>query len=650
MWTVVAAGAAIVMLAMLRLPSAQIGWPSLLLAIAAVVISSNFVIRIPSVTGGITVGDTFIFLALLLYGGAPAVILATADGFCSSLRVSRRPRTILFNTAVMACSTFLTANVLQLIFGDVKALTAGGYSANFLAAVCVMAMTQYVANSGLIALEKSFKIGREFWATWKEFYLWSSVTYIAGASAAGFIACLAGAFSLYAVALATPIAAIVYLTYRTYLKNVEAAAEHTRQAERHVEELNHYIEELKRAEGERDGLLLREREARAVAEAACRLKDDFLATVSHELRTPLTSILGWSNLLRTGSLDEESTAKAFDVIERNAQNQKRLIDDLLDVSRIIGGKLLLDVREIELARIVEDAVEVVRPAAAAKGIRIVSSFDPEVWTVSGDAGRLRQVVWNLLSNAVKFTAEGGRVEVRVERDGGRARVAVSDTGKGIAPDFLPHVFERFRQADARTTRAFDGLGLGLAIVRHLVEAHGGTVRADSPGEGLGTTFSIYLPLSAMRADNPERADHKRHRPAARSSESLRGVRVLAVDDNSDTRDLVEAVLNRCGAEVRSSDSAAGALDVLREWRPDVLLSDIGMPHEDGYELIRRVRALDASHGGCVPAAALTAYAREEDRSLSLAAGFQMHLVKPVNPAELIAAVACLARQSTCAEN
>ncbi|HEY0082307.1 MAG TPA: ATP-binding protein [Pyrinomonadaceae bacterium] len=650
MWAVIAAGAAVIMHAVWLLPASQIGWPSLLLAIAAVAISSNFVVRIPSVTGGITVGDTFVFLALLLYGGGPAVVLAAADGICSSLRVSRRPRTILFNTAVMACSTYVTASVLRLVFGNVDALTAGGYSANFLAAVCLMAMTQYAANSGLIALEKSFKIGRQFGATWKEFYLWSSVTYIAGASAAGFIACLVGTFSLYAIALATPIAAIVYLTYRTYLKNVEAAAEHTRQAERHVEQLNHYIEELKRAEEERDGLLLREREARAVAEAACRLKDDFLATVSHELRTPLTSILGWSNLLRSGSLDEESVGKAFDVIERNAQNQKRLIDDLLDVSRIIGGKLLLDVREIELARIIEDAVEVVRPAAAARGIRLESSFDPEVWTVSGDAGRLRQVVWNLLSNAVKFTPEGGRVEVRLERDGSRARVAVSDTGKGIAPDFLPHVFERFRQADAKTTRAFDGLGLGLAIVRHLVEAHGGTVRAESPGEGLGTTFSIYLPLLAVRAGDAGRIDPVGLRPAARASESLRGVRVLAVDDNSDTRDLIEAVLGRCGAEVRSSASAAEALSVLREWKPDVLLSDIGMPQEDGYELMRRVRALDASHGGCVPAAALTAYARDEDRSLTLAAGFQMHLVKPVNPAELIAAVERLAQPSACADH
>ena len=650
MWAVVAAGAAVVTLAVLRLPDAQIGWPSLLLALAAVAVSSSFVVRIPSVTGGITVGDTFIFLALLLYGGGPAVLLAAADGCCSSLRVSRRPRTILFNTAVMACSTFLTAGVLRLIFGSVASLTEGGYSANFLAAVCLMAMTQYVANTGLIALEKSFKIGRQFWPTWKEFYLWSSVTYIAGASAAGLIARLVGAFGLYAVALATPIVAVVYLTYRTYLKNVEAAAEHARQAERHVEELSHYIEELKRAEEERDGLLLREREARAVAEAASRLKDDFLATVSHELRTPLTSILGWSNLLRSGSVEEGNVGKALSVIERNAQNQKRLIDDLLDVSRIVGGKLLLDVREIELARIIEDAVEVVRPAADAKGIRVSSSFDPEVWTVSGDAGRLRQVVWNLLSNAVKFTPEGGRVEVRLERDGGRARVTVRDTGKGIAPDFLPHVFERFRQADAKTTRAFDGLGLGLAIVRHLVEAHGGTVRAESPGEGMGATFFIYLPLLAVRAGGPARADLAGLRPAAPASESLRGVRVLVVDDDTDARDLVGAVLSRCGAEVRSSESAAAALAVLREWRPDVLLSDIGMPHEDGYDLIRRVRALDEAQGGRVPAAALTAYARDEDRGLTRAAGFQMHVVKPVHPAELIAAVERLARQPARADN
>ena len=643
MWAVVAAGAAVVALAVSRLPVAEIGVPSLVLALAAVAVSANFVVRIPNVTGCITVGDTFVFLALLLYGGDLAVVLAAADGFCASLHVSRKPRTILFNAAAMACAAFLTASVLRLVFGDLPSLVAAGYSVNLLTAVCLMALTQYATNTAIITVETSFKLGRRLWPTWKEFYLWSSVTYVAGASAAALVARLVGEFGFYAVALATPIVAVVYLTYRTYLKNVEAAASHARQAERHVAELNHYIEELQRAEAERAEALVREREARAAAEAASRLKDEFLATVSHELRTPLTSILGWSNLLRSGSLEQQNAAKALEVIERNAQNQKRLIDDLLDVSRIVGGKLLLDVRETELARVLEDAVEVVRPAADAKRIRLSSSSDGQAWAVSGDPGRLRQVFWNLLSNAIKFTPEGGRVEVRLERDGARARVTVSDTGRGLDADFLPHVFERFRQADARTTRAFDGLGLGLAIVRHLVEAHGGTVSAESAGAGQGAAFTVHLPLSAALTDGT--GSPAGRRPAADLAEPLLGLRVLVVDDDEDARDLIVAVLGCSGAEVRSSGSAAEALATLRGWRPDVLLSDIGMPREDGYDLIARVRALDDAQGGRVPAAALTAYARDEDRRLARAAGFQMHMAKPVNPSELVAAVARLAVQT-----
>jgi signal transduction histidine kinase/ActR/RegA family two-component response regulator len=644
MWTTVAAGAAALLAATPLLPSARLSLPFALLALAAVVVSSSFSVNIPRVSGRITASDTFIFLTMLLYGGAPAVVLAALDGAFASLRISRRPRTVLFNAAVMAASTSFTVLALRLLYGDERGLARGPFSAGFIAALAVMALAQYAANSSLIAVEKSLKTGRTFRSTWTDFYLWTSVTYLAGASAAGLIARLAGSAGFFAVVLAAPVVAVVYLTYRTYLKHVEASEAHARAAERHVEELSHYVAELERAEGERDRLLVREREARAEAEDASRMKDEFLATLSHELRTPLTSILGWSNLLRTVRLDDATRSQALDSIERNALTQKRLIDDLLDVSRIITGKLRLDVWEVDLAKVIREAVEVVRPAADANDIGIVADLDESASPVSGDAGRLQQVVWNLLFNAVKFTPPGGRVEVRLGRDGARALVSVSDTGCGLAPDFLPHVFDRFRQADGGTTRRHGGLGLGLAIVRHLVEAHGGAVSAESAGEGEGATFSFTLPLMAVKADSSVPAPPARALSPRDPARPLEGLRVLVADDDDDTREMIGAVLARFGADVRAAASAAGAFESLREWKPDVLMSDIGMPGEDGYDLIRRVRELAREDGGETPAAALTAYARPEDCERALAAGFQLHVAKPVGSDDLVAAVADLARQ------
>ncbi len=308
----------------------------------------------------------------------------------------------------------------------------------------------------------------------------------------GHIAKLIGTFGFYAVTLTAPIVAIVYLTYRAYLRNIEASQAQAAQAERHVEELNHYLAELKRAEEERDRLLDRERGARAEAEAANRIKDEFLATLSHELRTPLASILGWANRCAASEPDTPMSSQGLEVIERNAQNQRQLIDDLLDVSRIITGQLRLDVNEVDLTKIVSDAVEVVRPAANAKRIQIACEFNPALCQVSGDAVRLQQVVWNLLVNAVKFTPQGGRIKLKLEQVDYRVRVSISDNGQGIDSEFLPHVFERFRQADGTTTRAHGGLGLGLAIVRHLVEAHGGTVAAESLG---ADGINLYLLLT-----------------------------------------------------------------------------------------------------------------------------------------------------------
>ena len=410
--------------------------------------------------------------------------------------------------------------------------------------------------------------------------------------------------------------------------------------------LSRDITERKRAEEARLELA-REQAARAEAEAANRLKDEFLATLSHELRTPLTAILGWAKLLADGEVAPERTADAFAAIHRNARAQAQLIDDLLDVSRVITGQLRIEVTNVSLAAVVEAAAAVVRPAAAAKGVGLHVQFEADALTVNGDPARLQQVVWNLLSNAVKFTPAGGRVEARVRRAGSQLEVAVSDTGQGIEPEFLPHVFERFRQADMGTTRRHGGLGLGLAIVRHLVELHGGTVEASSEGPGRGSTFAVKLPLRAVseQARTPARAE-----PSARpgafedmgARPTLEGVRVLVVDDEAEARRLLTEVLSRRGAEVLSAESAAEALELLQTRRPHVLLSDIGMPGGDGYELIRRVRELPEERGGRTPAAALTAYAGPADRALSLSNGYQLHVAKPVEPAELAAVVARLA--------
>ena len=380
-------------------------------------------------------------------------------------------------------------------------------------------------------------------------------------------------------------------------------------------------------------------EARQAAEAANRAKDEFLATLSHELRTPLSPILGWVRLLRSGDLDETATARGLEVIERNVRAQTQLIEDLLDVSRIITGKLRIEVRPMDLVAVVEAGIEAVRPAADAKGIRIESRLDPVASAMVGDPDRLQQVVWNLVSNAVKFTPKDGRVEVELTRVDSHARLRVKDTGKGIRATFLPHVFDRLRQADSTSTRAHGGLGIGLAIVRHLVELHGGTVGAESAGEGKGATLTVELPISPATGTQRTAPDAAAEQEGA---VRLDGVRVMVVDDEADTRDLLSFSLRNYGAEVTALGSASEALAAIQQDKPDVLVSDIGLPGDDGYALIRKVRALDEDRGGRVPAAALTAYAKDEDRRRAIAAGFQAHVTKPVELAELASVVASLA--------
>jgi PAS domain S-box-containing protein len=405
------------------------------------------------------------------------------------------------------------------------------------------------------------------------------------------------------------------------------------------------ISDRKRIEAEREHVLAGERAARTESERASQMKDEFLATLSHEIRTPLNAILGWSQIMRS-SPDPDDIAQGLDVIERNARAQSQIVEDLLDMSKIISGKVRLDVQRLDLAAIVQTAVETARPTTEAKGIRLHSVIDPLIGVVvSGDANRLQQVLWNLISNAVKFTPKGGRIQVLLERIDSHLEVSVIDSGEGIRPEFLPYVFDRFRQADASTTRRHGGLGLGLSIVKQLVELHGGSVRVTSAGPGHGTTFVVALPLVVVHPE-PEGAPERRHPTAtglsgrlADACDDIAGLRVLVIDDEPDARALVKRLLEDCHAMVTATASVGEAIDAVRTGKFDVLVSDIGMPGEDGYSLIRRVRALDSAHGGNIPAIALTAYARAEDRVKAVSAGFQMHVTKPVEPVELVTMVA-----------
>ncbi len=388
--------------------------------------------------------------------------------------------------------------------------------------------------------------------------------------------------------------------------------------------------------------------AKHAAEEATRAKDEFLAMVSHELRTPLTAILGWARMIQTGRLDASTVVRAMASIERNAESQNQLIGDLLDFSRIISGKMRLDVEQLELTSVVEAAVDVVSPAAMAKGIRLQTILDPKAGLVSGDRERLQQVMWNLLSNAIKFTEKGGRVQVRLVRVNSSVEITVSDTGQGISPEFLPYVFDRFRQSDQTTTRRQSGLGLGMAITKQLVELHGGTIRAISPGDGQGATFVLRLPVTIVHhtkdfadsTEEPQTPAGENYLPPPEQTR-LDGIHVLVVEDERDARELLTVILMQSGAIVTAASGVADALDKLPLVHPDIIVSDIEMANEDGYSLIRKVRAGEKGRGENIPAIALTAHARLADRLQALSQGYQMHIPKPVEPAELVLAIANL---------
>jgi signal transduction histidine kinase len=422
---------------------------------------------------------------------------------------------------------------------------------------------------------------------------------------------------------------------RSVVSAVEAAV---RSRERQYQ-IRDQIEAIRIGRNEREQLLESERASRQELERVSRIKDEFLATLSHELRTPLSAIFGWVQILRMKAPDAETISEGINVIDRNVRLQTQLIDDLLDMSRIISGKLRLDVQAVTMADVIDSAIESVMPAISAKEIHLKKVVDPSAVSVSGDPGRLQQVLWNLLTNAIKFTPKSGRIDVLAERIDSHLEIRVSDTGEGMTAEFLPYLFERFKQADASITRKHGGLGLGLSIVRNLVELHGGAVRAESPGLGQGATFIISLPLRAVKSDVKRSPTHD-GAVGARGSEppSLTGLKVLVVDDETDGRELVRRFLVECEAIPSLAGSSAEAQALIPAFQPDVIVSDIGMPIQDGYEFMRIVRA----QGVRTPAVALTAFARPEDRIRSIQAGYQMHLPKPVEPAELIAVIAGLA--------
>jgi len=486
--------------------------------------------------------------------------------------------------------------------------------------------------------------------------LWHPIYWVSG-----LIKAVTGAWSFYTftflliplipVALDAPSPAQLALTNQELEESRRCIEAINVELEQRVQERTAQLEASNRT---KDELLMREQMIRAEAEAANRAKDEFLSVLSHELRTPLNAILGWSAMLRQRTLSQDKVQQALETIERNAKSQAQLIEDILDVSRIITGKLRLQVRRVNLVPVIESAIESVRLAAEAKSIRLQSVLDSQAGPLLGDANRLQQVVWNLLSNALKFTPKDGRVEIRLERVNSHAEITVSDTGLGISSDFLPFVFDRFRQHDSTTTRSYGGLGLGLAIVRQLVELHGGTVTVVSPGIGQGTTFTVTLPAMIIPqppSDQEPLNSIVETKPRVDASPTLEGLQILVVDDEADALELLSTILQNNGAEVIAVASVKQALTIIEtatDRSPDVLVSDIGMPDEDGYSLIRKLRQLEAPRGGKLPAIALTAYAASDDRRQALLAGFQMHLTKPVDAAELVAVVASLTgRTSRC---
>lgn len=630
-------------------------------ALLSACITSAWKVNLPiPLTSGSTLSVSYAadLMALLLLGPRPATVIA-AIGVWTQCTVNAKRRYPIYRTVFSVAAEVITMTVAGFTYERLGG-THGPFDLALLTKPLVGSIGAYfVVNTGLVAGAIALSTGRPLWRVWREDFLWSAASFMVAGSAGAMAAVVISRGEHWQALLMLAPAYLTYWTYRLFVARLDEHRQHmaeTRrlhqktvealwsagQAERALaqekERLAATLEEMTRLKQAREQLLAREQSARAAAETANRLKDQFLATVSHELRTPLSAVLGWAEMLRSGALDEPRRERASEAIFNNAKRQAQLIDELLDVARIMSGKLRLEQLDVDPREIVKGALEAVQPAADARNIRIVTEIDPALAAFRGDPPRLQQILWNLLSNAVKFTPPGGSVCVRVRRDGNTGEIAVSDTGAGISADFLPAVFEPFRQADGSSTRRHGGLGLGLAIVKQLVDAHSGSVTVESAGEGQGATFVVRLPIVvwANRSDaasaTPDRQD---------IAASLEGLVVLVVDDDTENRTVVAVCLEQHGARVIAAASAAEAFDILQRERVDVLLADVAMPEEDGYALVRRVRALPSA-AAMVPAAALTAFARDEDRQEALRAGFQMHLTKPIDAASLVLAVSSLA--------
>ena len=604
-------------------------------------------------------------MALLLLGPRHAMIVAVVGAWMQCTVKVKRPYP-LYRTMFSVAAEALTMGATGWAYAISGGTPAPLELAQAAKPVVVTIATYFLVNTGLVAGAIAATSARTWWRVWRNDFLWSGASFmVAGTAGAAAAVVLARGEGWKALLLLAP----VYLTYRTYqvfVGRLEDQRRHTletqrlhketiaaltlaREAEgalaREKERLASMVSELTRLEQMRAHLLEREQAARSKAEEASRLKDQFLAMVSHELRTPLNAILGWADMLRGGRLEGEAQARASESIFGSAKRQAHLVDELLDVARITSGKIRLDRTVVDLHEVVREALEVVQAAADAKNVRVTIDPDPSLGSIFGDPARLQQIAWNLLSNAVKFTPDGGTVLVRLRRLNNITEMVVSDTGAGIPPEFLPWVFEPFLQADASTTRPFGGLGLGLSIVRHLVEAHGGHISVASGGEGHGATFTVRLPIVAVyNEQSPAPADDQPAPAASGTLASIKGISVLIVDDDAESRGVVAASLQSHGAVVTTAESVPRALNILQSERVDVLVADIAMPGEDGYALVRQLRALDA-RAAAIPAAALTALARDNDREQALDAGFQLHLVKPVDARTLVSAVASLARLS-----
>ena len=622
---VMAAGAAVLVLAAPHAIESPALFFFLLLTVS---VTSAWKVNLPiSLASGSTLSVSYAadLMALLLLGPRAAIVIA-AVGVWTQCTVNVKRRYPIYRTAFSIAAEILTMAATGAAYGWLGG-TTGPFDVGALMKPLVGAIgTYFVVNTSLVAIVIALSSTRSVWRVWRDDFLWSVTSFVVAGSAGAIAAVVIQRGEHWkAVVMLAPVY-LAFQTYRLFLARLDDQKRH--------------LDDMTRLEAERRRLLEREQAARASAETANRLKDQFLATVSHELRTPMNAILGWADMLRAGTLPDARRHRAFEAIFNNATRQARLIDELLDMARIMAGKLQLERTEVDPREIANAALEIVQIGAESKDIRVDLQIDDNVGTFYADGPRLQQVLWNLLANAVKFTPEHGTVRVRLARQGDWGEIVVSDSGIGIPRDFLPSVFEPFRQADASATREHDGLGLGLSIVKQVVQAHGGTITVDSAGEGHGATFTVRIPVvSASR-----RSITADPRKIAVRPKSLKGLAVLVVDDDGDSREVVAAHLENHDATVLTARSAAEAFDLLQRHQVDVLLADLAMPGEDGFSLLRRLRAL-TSKASMVPAAALTAFVREEDRQEAFEAGFQMHLAKPIDAASLVSAVATLRQQS-----